>query len=100
MQIPNRCARGWQSFCTRAASALVLGAALALPAAAWAQQGAPQQPAGASPKKEEVKPTTAPNPKANADKMPNTAGAPTPDAPKVNSPPLPGKGSTAVPGWM
>jgi formate dehydrogenase subunit gamma len=89
-----------QSSYKRVLGVLVVGAALALPAAAWAQQGAPQQATPASsPKKEEVKPTTAPTSKANADKMPATAGAPTPDAPKVGSPPKPGQGSTAVPGW-
>ena len=74
--------------------ALLVGAALLLPGAAAAQQaGAPNPP------KEAVKPETAPTAKANADKMPQTAGAPTPDAPKASSPPVPGKGSTAVPGW-
>ena len=79
---------------SRFLGALLLGAALLLPGVAAAQQaGAPNPP------KEAVKPETAPTAKANADKMPQTAGAPTPDAPKVSSPPVPGKGSTAVPGW-
>lgn len=64
--------------------ALILGAALALPAAANAQ--APASPAP---------PTTAPT--KDAGKVP---GAPQPvDAAKASSPPQPGKGSTAVPGW-
>ena len=67
--------------------ALILGAALALPMAANAQ--APGSPAP---------PTTAPTSKANADKMPGQPAG-TADAPKAYSPPAPGKGSTAVPGW-
>jgi formate dehydrogenase subunit gamma len=67
--------------------ALILGAALALPAAVNAQ--APASPAP---------PTTAPTSKANADKMPS-APQPTADAPKASTAPTPSKGSTAVPGW-
>jgi formate dehydrogenase subunit gamma len=82
-------------FHSRYLRALLLGATLALSGAAAAQQ----PPATATtPPAEAVKPTTAPTSKANADKMP---GAPqqTADAPKASSPPVPGKGSTAVPGW-
>ena len=68
----------------RLLGALILGAAFALPMAANAQAPAP--------------PTTAPTSKANADKMPGQPAG-TPDAPKASSPPQPGKGSTAVPGW-
>jgi formate dehydrogenase subunit gamma len=63
---------------TRALGALILGAALAAPFALQAQTPAP--------------PTTPP---AKDVKQ----AAPQVDAPAVNSPPAPGKGSTAVPGW-
>ena len=69
----------------RLAGALVVGAALALPAVANAQGPASPTP-----------PTTAPT--KDAGKVP-VAPAPTADAPKVASPPTPNKGSTAVPGW-
>jgi formate dehydrogenase subunit gamma len=80
----------------RLLGALLLGASLLFPAAAFAQQAAPN---AAAPTRQEVKPETAPTPKANADKMPSTAGAPTPDAPKVSSPASPNRSSTALPGW-
>ena len=80
----------------RALGALLLGAALALPMAAQAQ--APNQTPGNQSAGELGKsmPTTAPT--RDAGKVP-AMPAVTSDAPKVASPPVPGKGSTAVPGW-
>ena len=94
----------------RRLGALILGAALALPFAAFAQAPSTAQPSSgikaADPAKaasdkamaDRASPTTAPTSAANADKKP---GAPqqTADAPKVGSPPTPAQGSTAVPGW-
>ena len=80
----------------RALGALILGAALALPMAATAQ--APAQTPGKQSAGELGKssPTTAPT--RDAGRVP-TVPQTTADAPKVASPPAPGKGSTAVPGW-
>jgi formate dehydrogenase subunit gamma len=80
----------------RALGALILGALLALPLAATAQ--APQKTPGNQSAGELGKssPTTAPT--RDAGRVP-TAPAQTADAPKVSSPPVAGKGSTAVPGW-
>jgi formate dehydrogenase subunit gamma len=76
----------------RVFGALILGAALALPMAANAQAQSQTAPASTAP------PITAPTEKANADRMPGQQAG-TPDRPNVASPPVPGKGSTAVPGW-
>jgi len=79
--------------------ALIVGALLALPLAAWAQPPAsnPAQPdapgtkalSGVPPA-----PTTAPKAPENVKPV-----APTVTPPVATSPPAPGKGSTAVPGW-
>ena len=81
-----------QSFHSRVLGALLVAAALLVPAAASAQGKVDPN----NPPKEAVKPTTAPKP--DAGKLPQ-APANTADAPKVASPPTPEKGSTAVPGW-
>lgn len=73
----------------RLAGALVLGAALALPAVA-------QKANNDGPATNSAPPTTAPT--KDAGKVP-AAPQPTADAPKASSPPVPGQGSTAVPGW-
>ena len=80
----------------RALGALLLGAALALPLAATAQ--APNQTPGNQSAGELGKSTPTTAPTRDAGKVP-VAPQQTPDAPKVASPPVPGKGSTAVPGW-
>jgi formate dehydrogenase subunit gamma len=79
-------------------AAVLLGAALALPGALYAQDKAPKaspsadpaSPAATSP----APPVTAPTKEAG--KIP---GAPQIAAPQVGSPPAAGQGSTAVPGW-
>ena len=67
--------------------ALILGAVLASPLAANAQQPSPGTGTGAPP-------TTAPTKEAG-----NKPPAPQTQSPAVSSPPTPAKGSTAVPGW-
>ncbi|MGE5093507.1 MAG: formate dehydrogenase subunit gamma [Betaproteobacteria bacterium] len=78
--------------------ALILGAALALPLAVAAQSKAPTASPSDNPASPAVTspapPTTAPT--KSAGKAP---GAPEITTPKVGSPPQPGQGSTAVPGW-
>ncbi|MGE5615833.1 MAG: formate dehydrogenase subunit gamma, partial [Bacillota bacterium] len=69
---------------------LVLGAALAVPFATAAQGVAATQAKAAK----ENTPTTAPNSREEPQKQPPNVAAP-----KVESPPQPGQGSTAVPGW-
>ena len=80
----------------RAFGALILGAALALPLAAPAQ--APAQTPGNQSAGELGKSTPTTAPTRDAGRVPAAPQA-TPDAPKASSPPVPGKGSTAVPGW-
>jgi formate dehydrogenase subunit gamma len=80
----------------RALGALLLGAALVLPLAAAAQ--APKQTPGNQSAGELGKSTPTTAPTRDAGNVP-VAPQQTPDAPKVASPPVPGKGSTAVPGW-
>lgn len=76
----------------RVFGALLVAAALALPALAVAQGKVDPN----NPPKEAVKPTTAPV--KDAGNKP-AAPQPTADAPQVSSPPKPAQGSTAVPGW-
>jgi len=77
----------------RVFGALLVAAALALPAIAVAQGKVDPN----NPPKEAVKPTTAST--KDAGKKPE-APQPTADAPKASSPPpTPAQGSTAVPGW-
>jgi formate dehydrogenase subunit gamma len=81
---------------TRAFGALIVGAAFAFAAPAFAQganAGAKAPPKDA-PISAPVPPNTAPVPGA---KLKQTA--PQVDAPSVQSPPAPAQGSTAVPGW-
>ena len=73
---------------------LIVAAALALPLAALAQ--ASSNPGARDGSLGKSAPTTAPT--KDGDQKP-TAPQMTPDAPKVASPPTPGQGSTAVPGW-
>jgi formate dehydrogenase subunit gamma len=87
------------SYYRKGIGALIVGALLALPLAAWAQAPAsnPAQPdapgtkalSGAPPA-----PTTAPKAPENVKPV-----APMVTPPAATSPPAPGKGSTAVPGW-
>jgi len=80
----------------RPLGALILGAALAFSFAASAQAPAPagtKAPPGA-PAGAPVPPNTAPTPGAKVEQV-----SPQVDAPKVQSPPAPAQGSTAVPGW-
>ena len=78
----------------RPLGALILGVALALPLAVVAQAPSRDQTVAQAPGASPTPPTTAPT-----KDVPSKPVAPAVETPKVSSPPTPGKGSTAVPGW-
>ena len=86
--------------------ALILGVALGLPLAVVAQAPSKDQTIAQAPSKDQTTaqaPGASPTPPTTAPvkSAPDKPKAPvtTADAPKAASPPTPGKGSTAVPGW-